>query len=73
MLYYMVKKKEMKLLQINVVANTGSTGRIAEDIGKIAISSGWESFIAYGRTARESKSNLIWIGNDCDLHYLTCY
>ena len=38
-----------KLLQINVSANWGSHGKIAEGIGKIAISNGWESYIAFGR------------------------
>lgn len=55
-----------KLLQINSVANISSTGRIAEEIGQTAISKGWESNIAYGRAARESKSELIRIGNDWD-------
>ena len=43
-----------KLLQINSVVNSGSTGRIAEEIGQIAIAAGWESYIAYGRHARKS-------------------
>lgn len=57
----------MKLLQINVTANWGSTGKIAEDIGKIAIQQGWESWIAYGRGNPESASNLIRVGSDLDL------
>ncbi|MBD5353584.1 MAG: glycosyltransferase [Bacteroides sp.] len=55
------------LLQINVTANWGSTGKIAEDIGKLAIEVGWESWIAYGRGEPTSKSNLIRIGNDWDM------
>lgn len=55
------------LLQINVTANWGSTGKIAEDIGKLAIEAGWESWIAYGRGEPVSKSNLIRIGNDWDM------
>ncbi|GHT66749.1 glycosyl transferase [Bacteroidia bacterium] len=51
----------MKLLQINVSTNIGSTGRIAEDIGKTAIAHNYESYIAYGRTARKSQSKLIKI------------
>lgn len=57
----------MKLLQINVTANWGSTGKIAEDIGNLAISAGWESWIAYGRGNPKSNSNLIRIGNDWDM------
>lgn len=52
-----------KLLQINSVVNTGSTGRIAEQLGQLAMSQGWESYIAYGREARESKSQLVRIGS----------
>ncbi len=55
-----------KLLQINTVVNYGSTGRIAEEIGLTAINAGWESYIAYGRYPRESKSKLIKIGNEFD-------
>ena len=47
-----------KLFQINTVVNTGSTGRITEDIGLIALSNNWESHIAYGRGKGVSKSNL---------------
>ena len=55
------------LLQINTTVNSGSTGRIAEEIGQLAIKNGWESYIAYGRNKRPSKSNLIKIGTDWDL------
>lgn len=58
-----------KLLQINVSANVGSTGRIAEQIGLVAIAQGWESYIAYGREANTSKSNLIKVGNKLDILY----
>ncbi|MBR1401278.1 MAG: glycosyltransferase [Prevotella sp.] len=60
-----------KLLQINVTANWGSTGKIAEQIGLMAMERGWESYIAYGRMMNPSKSTLIKIGNQWDvyLHY----
>lgn len=60
-----------KLLQINVTANWGSTGKIAEQIGLVAMQHGWESYIAYGRMMNPSKSTLIKIGNQWDvyLHY----
>lgn len=57
-----------KLLQINTVANTGSTGRIAEQLGQYAISQGWKSYIAYGREAKDSKSELIKIGSTLDVY-----
>ncbi len=57
------------LLQINTVVNSGSTGRIAEEIGQLALSKGWKSYIAYGRNPRPSQSELIKIGNDWDMKY----
>ena len=60
-----------KLLQINVTANSGSTGKIAEAIGQLAINRGWESWIAYGRGTPQSESRLIRIGNDRDMHFTT--
>lgn len=59
------------LLQINVTANWGSTGKIAEQIGLCAQKHGWESYIAYGRYCNPSKSHLIKVGDQLDvyLHY----
>jgi glycosyltransferase involved in cell wall biosynthesis len=57
-----------KLLQINSVANSGSTGRIAEQIGSKAIENNWRSFIAYGRYANPSSSELIKIGSKKDFY-----
>src|SRR5690606_8441473 len=53
----------MKILQINTVVNSGSTGRIAEEIGLEITKQGYKSYIAYGRRERPSKSQLIKIGN----------
>lgn len=57
----------MQLLQINTVVNTGSTGRIAEEIGEVFLKHGHKSFIAYGRGNRPSKSKLIKIGSTIDV------
>ncbi|NWJ51806.1 MAG: glycosyltransferase [Bacteroidetes bacterium] len=57
-----------KILQINIVVNYGSTGIIAEEIGRHAIEEGWESYIAFGRKERPSKSKLIKIGSDLDIN-----
>lgn len=54
------------LLQINTVANIGSTGKIAEEVGRMAIEHGWRSYIAYGRYSNNSMSNLIRIGSKLD-------
>ena len=61
-----------KLVQINVVSNILSTGKICEDIGKVAISNGWESFVAYGRNAKPSASKELTIGSMSDVyrHYI---
>jgi len=56
-----------KLLQINAVVNSGSTGRIAEEIDQTAMAKGWKSYIAYGKNERSSQSELIKIGNDWDI------
>ena len=56
------------LLQINVTANWGSTGKIAESIGLAALNQGWESYIAYGRYSNPSKSKLIKIGSQLDVY-----
>jgi putative colanic acid biosynthesis glycosyltransferase len=58
----------MKILQINTTINSGSTGRIAEDIGKTLISRGHESYIAFGRGNQNSVSKLIRIGNKLDFY-----
>ncbi len=59
------------LLQINITANWGSTGKIAESIGASAMAHGLESYIAYGRWSNPSQSHLIKIGGRWDkyLHF----
>lgn len=57
----------MKVLQINSSVNTGSTGRIAENIGHLAKQRGYESVIAFGRKGRVSQSKLIKIGNSLNV------
>lgn len=56
------------LLQVNVTANWGSTGKIAEQIGLRAMAHGWKSYIAYGRMMNPSKSQLIKIGTRADVY-----
>lgn len=57
------------LLQLNVTANWGSTGKIAENIGKVAQKRGWNSHIAFGRSFNPSKSNLFNMGNRWETYY----
>lgn len=56
-----------KLLLINVSANSGSTGRIAEEIGQTAAARGYDCHFGYGRVGRESKAHLIRIGSNWDV------
>lgn len=57
----------MKLLQLNTTVNSGSTGRITEDIGQVMLANGHESYIAYGRGNRPSQSKLIKVGGQLDV------
>jgi glycosyltransferase involved in cell wall biosynthesis len=56
----------MKILQINTTVNSGSHGRIAEEIGLSLIAAGHESYIAAAYTVRPSRSQVIRIGCDFD-------
>lgn len=58
----------MKVLQINSVANLGSTGRIAENIGLVLQEAGHESFLAYGRESQPSQLKTVKIGAQCDIY-----
>lgn len=66
-----MKNRKPTILQINITANWGSTGKIAELIGIAAMNRGWESYVAYGRWCNPSKSQLIKIGGRWNkyLHY----
>jgi glycosyltransferase involved in cell wall biosynthesis len=59
----------MRILQINTAVNSGSTGRITEDIGQLLLDNGHESFIAFGRGNRPSKSKLIKIGSLLEVYF----
>ena len=58
----------LKILQICTSVNIGNTGCIAEDVGKVMMENGHESFIAYGRGNRRSKSQTIKIGNKIGIY-----
>jgi len=51
------------LIQINTAGNSGSVGRMVEEIGQIAIQNKWESYIAYGRNEKPAQSRVIKIGS----------
>lgn len=58
----------MKILQINTVSNSRSTGRIAEGIGKAITEYGWNSYIASGcrLSGKSEASEQIFIGSQTD-------
>lgn len=62
-----------KLFQLNECLNF-STGKIAQQIGELAIKNGWESYIAYSGREKEiaSKSKLIRVGSYAEscIHYV---
>ena len=57
----------MKLFIFNSTINTGSTGRISEEIGRLSTSNGIEVWGAYGRNAVNSNLKLLKIGNQYEL------
>jgi glycosyltransferase involved in cell wall biosynthesis len=58
----------VKVLQVNTVCGTGSTGRIALDIHNILIEQEHESKIAYGRREANNCKDTIKIGNKFDFY-----
>lgn len=58
----------MKILQINSVCGTGSTGRIAVDLHNVLLEKGHECVIAYGRGTSPDNVNAIKIGNKSDFY-----
>lgn len=57
----------MKILQINTVYKSGSTGKIAKDLNDLILKDNHESFIAYSR-GEHSEGNCIQIGNKLDMN-----
>ena len=57
-----------RLLQIGIEVNSGSTGRIAEGLGAIAIDNGWDSYITFARGYSPSKSNVVKVGNKYNIY-----
>lgn len=57
----------MKVVQINSVLNSGSTGRIVEGIGQQLLSAGHQSVAAWGRWAMPSRLQAMRVGNRADI------
>ena len=58
-----------KLLQIGIEVNSGSTGRIAEQIGLVAMKNGFESYITFARDYNPSRSVVIKIGSALNIFF----
>lgn len=60
-----------KLFHINICSAVLSTGKIVEDICKVALRHGWDTYTAWGRFAKPSVSKQIQVGNKLDtyIHY----
>lgn len=59
----------MKILQINSALNTGSVGRIAEEIGQLIKFAGHDSYMAYSHIGTYgSQLKLLKIGNIADVY-----
>ena len=59
-----VGDKKVRVLQVNAVYGIGSTGVIVEDIHKLSIEKGIESYVAYSTTNRSAVPNGYRIGNN---------
>lgn len=59
----------MRIVQVNSVLNTGSTGRIVEGIGLQIMAAGHQSYAAWGRRFQPSKSTQIQIGGKTDIAF----
>ena len=59
----------MKLLQVSSTLNTSAIGRIAEEIGQLAMKKGYESYVAYSDLGvGGSESKIIKVGNKLDVY-----
>jgi glycosyltransferase involved in cell wall biosynthesis len=58
----------LKILQISIEVNSGSVGRIAEQIGESVLNDGGESYITYARRHLKSSSKKIRIGTYFDVY-----
>lgn len=56
----------VKVVQINTVYKSGSTGKIVASIEKIAKDEGYDAYVAYGRGVKESDSKHYRVGNKID-------
>ena len=58
----------MKIVQVNTVCGTGSTGKIVVALHNLANKNKIDSYIAYGRNTAPSQIPNYKIGNKCDFY-----
>jgi len=58
----------LKVLQITCTLNSGSVGRIAEDIGRLAIQNEFDSYFGYGSKRNESQLKVIQVGSNFEMY-----
>ena len=61
-------KAKMRVIQINAVCSTGSTGRIVKSIHRQIVNKGHESYVAYGRGKDDNDINAIRIGSQIGVY-----
>ncbi len=59
----------MRILQVSISVNSGSVGRIAEQIGEQILEQEWESYITFARENLPSRSETIRIGTMKDVYW----
>ena len=64
-----MKKEKQTVFHINTIGNSGSTGRIAEGICKLALEKNFICHTAYGRWANPSVTQLHKIGNKFSIYW----
>ncbi|WP_047446005.1 glycosyltransferase [Alistipes sp. ZOR0009] len=57
------------ILQISIEVNSGSVGRIAEQIGLEVLARGWVSYVTYARNNLPSRSITLKIGNKYNIYW----
>lgn len=61
-----MEEVSLRVLQINSVVGTGSTGRIMQMLSKKTIEQGHQSLLLYGRKSPSPPNNAIRVSNDLD-------
>lgn len=61
--------EKMKIVQINTVCGTGSTGRITTDIHNLLVKKGYDSLVVFGRGKPLRCNNYIKVSSKLDMYF----